>query len=36
MKPSFITPTFRADDRAIPVGVKAMRFLIDDYLSRPK
>jgi amidohydrolase len=30
------TPTFRADDSAIPVGVKAMSYLIYDYLSRKK
>jgi len=28
------TPTFLADDGAIPVGVKAMSYLIYDYLSR--
>jgi len=28
------TPTFLADDSAIPVGVKAMSFVILDYLSR--
>jgi amidohydrolase len=28
------TPTFRADDTAIPVGIKAMSYLIADYLSR--
>jgi amidohydrolase len=30
------TPTFLADDGAIPVGVKAMSFLLYDYLSRKK
>ena len=30
------TPTFRADDGAIPVGVKAMSLVILDYLSRRK
>jgi amidohydrolase len=30
------TPTFLADDGAIPVGIKAMSFLILDYLSRTK
>jgi amidohydrolase len=28
------TPTFLADDGAIPVGVKAMSYLIYDYLAR--
>jgi metal-dependent amidase/aminoacylase/carboxypeptidase family protein len=28
------TPTFLADDGAIPVGVKAMSYIIYDYLSR--
>jgi amidohydrolase len=28
------TPTYRADDGAIPVGIKAMSYLIVDYLSR--
>jgi amidohydrolase len=28
------TPTYRADDGSIPVGVRAMSFLIFDYLSR--
>lgn len=28
------TPTFLADDGSIPVGVKAMSFVIFDYLSR--
>ena len=28
------TPTFLADDSAIPVGIKAMSLLIVDYLSR--
>ena len=30
------TPTFLADDSAIPVGIKAMSFVIFDYLSRHK
>jgi amidohydrolase len=30
------TPTFLADDGAIPVGIKAMSYLIADYLSRQK
>jgi len=30
------TPTYRADDSAIPVGVKAMSVLILDYLARHK
>ena len=30
------TPTFLADDGSIPVGVKAMSFVIFDYLSRHK
>jgi len=30
------TPTYRADDSMIPVGVKAMSFLLLDYLSRHK
>ena len=30
------TPTFLADDGSIPVGIKAMSFLILDYLSRHK
>jgi amidohydrolase len=30
------TPTFLADDGAIQVGVKAMSYLITDYLSRQK
>jgi amidohydrolase len=30
------TPTFLADDGSIPVGIKAMSFLIVDYLSRHK
>ncbi len=30
------TPTFLADDSAIPVGIKAMSFVIVDYLSRHK
>jgi amidohydrolase len=29
-------PTFLADDSSIPVGIKAMSFLIFDYLSRHK
>ena len=28
------TPTFLADDSAIPVGVKAMSYLLLDYLTR--
>jgi amidohydrolase len=28
------TPTFLADDGAIPVGVKAMSYIVYDYLSR--
>ena len=28
------TPTFLADDSSIPVGIKAMSFVIVDYLSR--
>jgi amidohydrolase len=28
------TPTFRADDGAIPVGVKAMSYLVVDYLMK--
>ena len=28
------TPTFRADDSAIPVGIKAMSYLLVDYLVR--
>jgi amidohydrolase len=30
------TPTFLADDSSIPVGIKAMSFVIVDYLSRHK
>ena len=30
------TPTFLADDGAIPVGVKAMSYLVYDYLARQK
>jgi len=30
------TPTYRADDSMIPVGVEAMSFLLLDYLSRHK
>ena len=30
------TPTFRADDGAIPVGIKTMSIVIMDYLSRQK
>src|SRR5688572_16833228 len=30
------TPTFLADDSSIPVGIKAMSFLVVDYLSRHK
>jgi amidohydrolase len=30
------TPTFLADDSSIPVGIKAMSFVILDYLSRHK
>jgi amidohydrolase len=30
------TPTFLADDSSIPVGIKAMSYLIVDYLSRHK
>jgi len=30
------TPTFLADDGSIPVGVKAMSYVIFDYLSRQK
>lgn len=29
------TPNYRADDDAIPVGIKAMSVLIVEYLSRP-
>jgi amidohydrolase len=28
------TPTFQADDSAIPVGMKAMAYLVLDYLGR--
>jgi metal-dependent amidase/aminoacylase/carboxypeptidase family protein len=27
------TPTFRADDSSIPVGIKAMSTIVLDYLS---
>ena len=30
------TPTFRADDSSIPVGIRAMSFLVADYLARHK
>lgn len=30
------TPTFRADDTSIPIGIKAMSYLLVDYLSRHK
>jgi amidohydrolase len=30
------TPTFLADDGAIPVGVKSMSYIISDYLARQK
>jgi len=30
------TPTFLADDSSIPVGIKAMSYVIVDYLSRHK
>jgi amidohydrolase len=30
------TPTFLADDGAIPVGIKAMSYVIFDYLSKQK
>jgi amidohydrolase len=30
------TPTFLADDGSIPIGVKAMSYVIFDYLSRQK
>jgi len=30
------TPTFQADDGAIPVGIKAMAYLVWDYLSGTK
>jgi amidohydrolase len=30
------TPTFRADDTSIPVGIKTMSLLIFDYLSKGK
>jgi len=30
------TPTFRADDGSVPVGIKAMSYLIVDYLNRHK
>jgi amidohydrolase len=28
------TPTFQADDSAIPIGIKAMAYLVWDYLER--
>jgi len=28
------TPTFLADDSCVPVGVKAMSYLLLDYLER--
>ena len=30
------TPTFLADDSSIPVGIKAMSYVLLDYLSRHK
>jgi amidohydrolase len=30
------TPTFRADDTAVPIGIRAMSLLIVDYLNRHK
>ena len=30
------TPTFRADDSSIPVGIRAMSYLVADYLDRHK
>jgi len=30
------TPTFRADDSSIPVGIRAMSFLVANYLERHK
>jgi amidohydrolase len=30
------TPTFRADDASVPVGIRAMSFLVADYLERHK
>jgi amidohydrolase len=30
------TPTFRADDSSVPVGIRAMSFLVADYLERHK
>ena len=30
------TPTFRADDGSIPVGIKAMSYIVYDYLTRQK
>jgi amidohydrolase len=30
------SPTYRADDSAIPVGIKAMSYLVVDYLARHK
>jgi amidohydrolase len=30
------TPTFRADDTAVPIGIRAMSYLLVDYLNRHK
>jgi amidohydrolase len=30
------TPTFRADDSSIPIGIKAMSTIVLDYLSSPR
>jgi metal-dependent amidase/aminoacylase/carboxypeptidase family protein len=30
------TPTFLADDSSIPVGLRAMSYLLVDYLERHK
>jgi amidohydrolase len=30
------TPTFYADDKAIPIGIKAMTALVLDFLSSEK
>jgi metal-dependent amidase/aminoacylase/carboxypeptidase family protein len=30
------TPTYRADDSMIPIGIKAMSYLVVDYLSKHK
>jgi amidohydrolase len=30
------TPTFRADDSAVPIGIRAMSYLLMDYLNRHK